>query len=474
MERVSPREDGSVPSSPNPNETRLFFMSIALHPPATLDGPRPRYPFAHALRFGYDPLGMIEDLDAWGEIPFFRVGPRGAVLVNTPEAVQQVLVTQHESFRKGLFSQEARRFFLGNGLLVSEGPFHRLQRKRMTPSFSRKRVPEYAAVMVREAAAQSAAWQSGAVIDVERAMMRLTLAIAGDTLLGIDLRPRADRIGRSLADVTNLTYRIGNPMQYPLGPLPLHSNWRFTRGYHRLHWGVWRIVRARIKRGDGDDLLGLLLSMRDDPEAPLTEKQVRDEVMTMLLAAHDTTAAALAWTWHLLAQHPEAEARLHAEVDAVLGDGPATAEHLGALPYTRAVLAESMRLYPPVYLIDREPIEDVEVAGRVIPKRTQLILSAYAIQRSARHWERPLVFDPDRWTTGAGAAKDRPKYAYFPFGGGPRVCIGEHFAWMEVVLVLATLARRWRMEAVPERRVAIHPRITLSTRDGLWMRLKAR
>ena len=448
------------------------MTTIAPHRP--LIGPPQRHPFEHALRFGYDPLCFLEELDAFGELPFFRFGRRGAVLVNTPEAVQQVLVTDAARFRKGLFSQDAKRFFLGDGLLVSSGAFHRSQRRRMTPSFSRKRVPDYAAAMVNEARSLSESWQSGMVIDVERTMMRLTLAIAGDTLLGVDLRPRADRIGVSLADVTNLTYRIGNPMQFPLGPLPLHSNWRFTRGYHRLHWAVWRIVRERLAKGEADDLLSLLLHGKDDEGQTLTLKQVQDEVMTLLLAAHDTTAAALAWTWHLLAQHPEAEARLHDEVDSVLGDGPVSAERLPRLPYTRAVLSESMRIYPPVYLTDREALEDVPVGGAIIPKKTQLIVSAYAVQRSERWWPEPLAFKPERWLPGDAAYAERPKYAYFPFGGGPRVCIGEHFAWMEIMLALATLARQWRLERVPERPVTIHPRITLSTERGMWMRVKRR
>lgn len=438
-------------------------------------GPPQRHPFEHALRFGYSPLSFIEELNAWGELPRFRFGPRGAVLINTPDAAQQVLVSKQEHFRKGLFSREARRFFLGNGLLVSDGAFHRSQRKRMTPAFSRKRVPDYAEAMVNEAEALSRQWRPGEVVDIERAMMRITLAIAGDTLLGVDLRPQADRIGQSLADVTNLTYRIGNPMQYPLGPLPLHSNWRFTRGYHRLHWAVWRIVRKRLEAGEANDLLALLLHQRPGDDAPaLTRKQVQDEVMTLLLAAHDTTAAALSWTWWLLAQNPAAEARLHAEVDAVLGDGPVSADSLPHLPFTRAVLSESMRIYPPVYLTDREAIEAVEICGETIPRRTQLIVSAYAVHRSARWWPEPLAFKPERWLPDADTPCERPRYAYFPFGGGPRVCIGEHFAWMEIMLVLATLARRWRLEALPQRPVRIHPRITLSSRDGMWMRVKRR
>jgi len=449
-----------------------MLTRFASHRP-TLEGPPQRHPLEHALRFGYDPLGFIEELDAWGELPFFRFGPRGAVLVNTPDAVQEVLVTKSDRFRKGLFSQEAKRYFLGAGLLVSEGDIHRARRKAMTPSFSRKRVPDYAAVMVREARALSSGWKAGAVIDVERAMMRLTLAIAGDTLLGVDLRPQADRIGLSLADVTNLTYRIGNPMRFPLNPLPIYSNHRFTRGYRRLHWAVSRIVRKRIAMGEGGDLLSLLAHGRDAEGAALTRAQVHDEVMTLLLAAHDTTAAALSWTWRLLAQHPEAEARLHAEVDAVLGGDDPTPEHLPHLPYARAVLSESMRMYPPVYLTDREALEDVAIQGRTIPKRTQLIMSAYAVHRSPRWWPEPMAFQPERWLEGA-ADGERPKYAYFPFGGGPRVCIGEHFAWMEITLVLAALARAWRLEEIPERPVRIHPRITLSTESGMWMRVKRR
>ena len=255
--------------------------------------------------------------------------------------------------------------------------------------------------------------------------------------------------------------------------LPLPIMRRFRRSRARLDETVYRLIAEHRQTGDRGDLLSLLLDAPDEEDGTrMTDTQVRDEVMTLFLAGHETTANALAWTWYLLSQHPDAEARLHAEIDAVLGGRPPTLDDLPGLAYTRTVLSESLRLYPPAWAVGRRALTDFEVAGFRLPAGSIVLLSQAVTHRDPRWWPNPDQFDPDRWTAEAEAI--RPKFAYFPFGGGPRVCIGEHFTWMELTLALATMARRWRMRLAPGQVVATQPMITLRPRFGMRMVLEQR
>ncbi len=454
----------------------LSPQSIASGTSSAAPGGLPWYPQAlpgqHALRFGYRPLEMLQELERDYDGPVaFKFGPKGAVLVTQPELIQDVLVGRQDLFPKGLYSTEAKRFFLGEGMLASEGERHRSQRQLANPHLSRKAMPQYVEAMDREAAALAHSLNDGERFDLSHRMMLLTIAIAGDTLFGMNLRPGAPLIGEGLGDVTNLTYRIGNPIRFPLGPLPIHSNWRFTRGYFRLHLVCHAIARAKrrqVEAGEsGDDVLAQFVRQaKNDGYSREMMDLVRNEIMTILLAAHDTTASVMMWTFYLLSQHPGVAAQVEAEADAAAAQGLTGMEAYQALPFTRNVLAETMRVYPPVYMLDRVAKEDTELGGYRIPKNTGIIVSAFAVHRSPRYWADPMRFDPSRWE---GGKQPVHRYAYFPFGGGIRTCIGERFAWLEMALVVSRIVREWRFRYAGKEAPKLYPRITLASRHGMPM-----
>ena len=386
--------------------------------------------------------------------------------------MRDVLVTHHRNFIKSLALQRAR-VLLGNGLLTSEGEFHLRQRRLAQPAFHKDKIAAMAAAMVRHAERTAQSWRPGMEFDTGREMTRMALAIAGDTLMGADVGAEAEEINRSLTDSLALFDRLHNPFAPLLDRLPVPGTLRMKRARRQLDATIYRAIDLRRRSGeDRDDLLGLLLAARDEEGdgGGMTDLQLRDEMLTLFLAGHETTANALAWTWHLLAQNPDAESRLHDELRTVLGGRAPGADDYPALPYTRAVLAESMRLYPPAWTIGREPLEDFEAGGYRIRAGSIVLVSPWVVHRDARWWSEPLEFRPERWLGDAEAS--HPRYAYFPFGGGPRKCIGEGFAWMEGVLALATLARRWRLRPVPGAAPTPQPRITLRA-IGVQMRVEA-
>lgn len=445
--------------------------------PATLSadppGPRGGLPGAQLLAFRRDAPGYLAALSRrHGDVALFRIGPRRMYLLSHPDAVRQVLVTDHRNFIKSLALQRSR-VLLGTGLLTSEGEFHLRQRRMAQPAFRRDRVAAAGAAMVAHAARTAEAWTAGTTLDVTREMNRLTLGIAAETLFGADVSAEADEIGRALTDALSLFKRLSNPLGPLLDRLPVPGTLRGRRARARLDATIYRIIEARRRGEPRDDLLGLLLAARDDEGdgGGMTDEQLRDEVLTLFLAGHETTANALAWTWHLLGAHPEAERALHAELDAVLGDRDPAAEDFGALPYTRAVVAEAMRLYPPAWAVGRQPLADFEVGGYRVREGSVVLMSPWVTHHDPRWWPQPERFLPERWTPEMEAAL--PRMAYFPFGGGPRKCIGEGFAWMEAVLVLATLARRWRLRPVAGTDVGYEALITLRP-TGLRMAAEAR
>ncbi|HEX7241231.1 MAG TPA: cytochrome P450 [Longimicrobiaceae bacterium] len=438
-------------------------------------GPRARLPGGHLLAFRRDALGMLERTARdHGDVASLRFGPRHVTLVSHPELVREVLVARHRSFVKSYALQRAR-VLLGEGLLTSEEPLHLRQRRLAQPAFHRERIAAYAAAMTAHAERTADRWRDGAEVDVAREMMRLTLEIAGKTLFGADVGGEADEISAALDGAMALYRRLTNPLGPLLDRLPTPATLRMRRARARLDATIYRMIAERRRDGgDRGDLLSMLLLAQDDEGdgGGMTDLQLRDEALTAFLAGHETTGNALAWTWHLLGHHPEAEAALHAELDAVLGGRLPTVDDLPALPRTRAVLAESMRLFPPAYALGREPREDVELGGFRAPRGSIVLMSQWVVHRDPRWWDDPLRFDPGRWTPEAEAAL--PRFAYFPFGGGPRKCIGEGFAWTEGILVLATLARRWRARPVPGHRVETDPMITLRQRNGIRVRLERR
>jgi cytochrome P450 len=406
----------------------------------------------------------------------FKAGPQSVYLLSHPDYVRDVLVTNNARFKKGRALQRAKRL-LGEGLLTSEGEFHRRQRRLAQPAFHKQRVAAYGRVMVEYAEGVSARWRDRQELDISEEMMRLTLAVVGKTLFDADVESDADEVGAALTEVMNLFGYLMLPFSELLEKLPLPPRRRFLRARARLDAVIYRIIEERRREGrDRGDLLSTLLDAVDEEGdgTGMTNEQLRDEVMTIFLAGHETTANALTWAWYLLAQNPEAEGRLHAELDEVLAGGRAPApEDVPALRYTEMVVAETMRLYPPAWTLGRLALEDYEVGGYIIPRGSLVLVSQYVIQRDPRFWPDPERFDPERWTPEAKAA--RPQFAYFPFGGGPRRCVGEGFAWSEAVLILATLARRWRAHVIPGRAVEARPRITLRPGPGgVPMRIEER
>ncbi|HEX6749087.1 MAG TPA: cytochrome P450 [Longimicrobium sp.] len=419
-------------------------------------------PFAHLARFRRDPLAFLESVHRrYGDVARFRFGPRRLYLLAHPDLVRDVLVTQHRNFIKSKALQRAR-VVLGEGLLTSEGEHHLRQRRLAQPAFHRERIAALGETMVGYAARMAEGWISGREMEVTREMNRLTLAIAGKTLFGADVEAEADEIGGALTTALEAFKRLTNPLGPLLDRLPLPTTIRVKRAAARLDATIFRMIDERRRGGeDRGDLLSMLLAARDEEGdgGGMTDTQLRDEALTLFLAGHETTANALAWTWHLLALHPGAETRLHAELDSVLAGRDPSVEDLPRLPYTRAMLAESMRLYPPAWTIGREPLEAFEAGGYRIRAGSVVLVSPWITHRDPRWWAEPERFDPGRWTPEMEA--ERARFAYFPFGGGPRKCIGEGFAWTEGILVLATVARRWRLRHAPDAEVGRQPLITL-------------
>ena len=454
-----------LPSAPEADD-----LASLPHPP----GPARGAPFGSILRFRRDVLGMVERMQRrHGDVVRWRLGSIPFYLVAHPELVRDVLVTRHRLFIKSRALQRAR-VLLGEGLLTSEGEFHLRQRRLAQPAFHRERIAGLAGEIAGISARTAGAWEDGATMDVGREMNRMTLAIAGRTLFGSSVEDEADEIGRALTDALGLFTRLSNPLGPLLDRLPVPSTRRFHRARQRLDATILRMVDERRRSGvDRPDLLGLLLAARDEEGdgGGMTDAQLRDETLTIFLAGHETTANALSWAWHLLGANPEAEARFHAEIDAVLGGRVPGAEDVAALPYTRGVFAETMRLFPPAYLIGREPREDIELGGFRVRRGSVLLVSPWLTHRDPRWWEAPLEFRPERWNPEAETAL--PRFAYFPFGGGPRKCIGEGFAWMEGILALAVLGQRWRLRPVAGVEPRRDPLITLRA-SGLEMRLERR
>ncbi|HEX8291489.1 MAG TPA: cytochrome P450 [Pyrinomonadaceae bacterium] len=444
--------------------------------PAEVPGPRGFWPVGQVVQFRRDPLALLTRLAReYGDVARFQAATQTVYLLSHPDHVRDVLVTHHARFKKGRALQRAKRL-LGEGLLTSEGDFWRRQRRLAQPAFHRQRVSGYAGTMVEYAEQTSARWRDGETFDVSAEMMRLTLAVVGKTLFDADVESDADEVGAALTEVMNLFGYLMLPFAELLEKLPLPPRRRFDRARARLDAVIYRIIEEHRRGGrDRGDLLSTLLHAVDEEgdRTGMTDEQLRDEAMTIFLAGHETTANALAWTWHLLSQNREAEAKLHEELDEVLTGRPLTAEDYPRLRYTEMVVAESMRLYPPAWAVGRLALEDHEAGGYLIPRGSLVLVSQYVMHRDPRFWEDPGRFDPERFTPEAKAA--RPQFSYFPFGGGQRRCVGEGFAWMEAVLILATLARRWRLRPAHGGEVRTEPLITLRPgKGGIPMRAEAR
>lgn len=438
-------------------------------------GPKSVIPGVNLFSIRRDPIKFLTNLTKrYGDLVYFKLGPQPIFLLNNPDYIRDALVTNNRNFMKGEGLQRAKRL-LGEGLLTSEGEFHLRQRRLAQPAFHRQRIAGYATTMVEYAARMRDEWGPGETRDVAREMMRLTLAIAGKTLFDADVGSEADEIGEALTTTFKLFNRTTLPFAQWLDRLPLPATRRFQKARERLDATIYRIINERrASGGDRGDLLSMLIAARDEEGdgAGMSDEQLRDEAMTIFLAGHETTANALTWTWYLLSQNPEVEAKFHVEVDEVLKGRLPSAEDFPRLRYTEMVLAESMRLYPPAWIIGRRALNDYQINDYTIPANSVLLMSQYVTHHDARFFPDPFRFDPERWTP--EARESRPKFSYFPFGGGPRLCIGEGFAWMEGVLVLATIAQRFRMRLAPGHPIELQPLVTLRPKHGMKMILEAR
>jgi cytochrome P450 len=422
------------------------------------------------------PLPFLENnFREYGDLVQFRLANFHIYVVAHPDGIKHVLQDNHRNYRKSVDYKILARL-LGQGLVTSEGELWLGQRRLMQPMFHRQKVAAFGAMMSDCALQMVEQWRGLAerreVFDVAPEMMRLTLQIVGRALLTMDLTAQADVIGRNMTIANEHFGQAGLDSFLPWIPTP--ANIRFRRAVANLRQIVLKIIADRRREGrDYGDLLSMLLMVRDEETGEsMNDEQLRDEVLTLILAGHETTATALSWTWYLLSQHPEVESKLHTELDTVLGGRTPATNDLPSLNYTGMVIDEAMRLYPPVWAIGREAIEDDEIMGYRIAKGSNVMSSQWLAHRHPAFWENPTGFDPERFS--AERAAGRPRYAYFPFGGGPRMCIGNAFALTEAQLVLATVAQRYRLRLAPDHPIALQPLITLRPLYGVNVVLERR
>lgn len=412
----------------------------------------------------------------FGDVVYFKIGPRHGYLITNPADVRHVLQDNARNYRKSPLYDKLR-MSIGNGLLTSEGAFWLRQRRIAQPAFHRQRIEALAGVMADAARQTAAEWQmlasGGHPVDVDEQMMRLTRTVVLRALLGADLGPFADRIDRAW---TIINEHIGESF-WSLGLADMFAiakQRRFRDARSVLQGAVNHVISERRRHpSESADLLSMLLSARDEETGEaMTDEQLRVEVTTFLLAGQETTSLALTWTWYLLSQHPDAQRRLEQEIDDVLGDRVPEYADLANLPYTRMVIDESLRLYPPAWGFSRQALADDEVGGFRLPRGWLAFVIPYVLHRLPALWQDPDAFDPERFSP--ERSMDRPKFAYVPFGAGPRQCIGNHFALIEAQLIVATLAQRYRLRLVPHHRVEPWPLITLRPRFGMPMIIEER
>jgi cytochrome P450 len=448
-----------------------------MRPIHEIPGPRGR----EALRFlGIgSPDGLLAFFAGaartYGPIVSFRVLGQRIVLLDDATLIGEVLQHQQHRFSRDTGAVLLREL-VGDGLLTTEDPVHLERRRMLQPAFHRARIAGYTASMAEEAERAGDAWSRRETIDVGAEMTRLTLAVVGRSLFGTDVGDEAERVAGVIASIAARGGRL-QPLIAALSPLMfalrrrLPSSARLVFGRERatLEAVVDPIVARKRAHPGGDDLLATLLELRDEGGSGLTDVDIRNELITFVLAGHETTSSALTWTWYLLAKHPDVEARLHAELDAVLGDRLPTLDDVAQLRYTAHVFDEALRLYPPAAAFGRRPLADVELGGYRIPRGASIFVSPFVTHRNPRYFPRPDAFVPERWD-----GEPPPKFAFFPFGGGSKMCIGEPFARAEGVLVLATLARRFRLRVDDAAEVTPGPSALLRPARAIVARIEAR
>jgi cytochrome P450 len=440
------------------------------------DGPSGHFLLGVMPEFNRDALAFIERCQSeYGDVVRTRFLYIRAYFVYHPDHIEQVLATDNRNFIKPRSVRSP--FFcrlVGNGLLTSEGEFWRRQRRLAQPAFHRGRINAYGETMVRYAEEMIDTWRTGETHDIHHDMTHLTMQIVTRTLFNTDVTHDARHISDALQVIVE-PFSSQATLKWILdNRLPTRANRRFHEAVSQIDEFIYRVINQRRASGeDHGDLLSMLLQAQDEDDGTrMTDKQLRDETMTLFLAGYETTSLALAWAWYLLAQHPEAEQKLWQELEEVLGGRSPQVADMPRLRCTEMIAKETMRLYPPAYVVGREAIKDCEVGGYRVRAGTQVFMPTWVVHRDARFYESPEEFKPERWTP--EFASQLPRYAYFPFGGGPRVCIGNSFAMMEFVLLMATIAQKFRLRLVPEHKVELFPAMSLRPRHGIKVVLEKR
>jgi cytochrome P450 len=462
-------------------------------------GPTHKMPGKLLRQFIHDPINTLSDIAReYGDISYFRLGREYVYLINNPYHIEKVLIYDHRNFKKGKRLQTAKAV-LGEGLVTSEGEFHNRQRRLIQPIFHPKQIITYTNTMTYYATRVRDGWNDGDTVDISEEMMRLTLGIICKSVLNYDIEAEAQEVGKALTTVRKYSKRLQSPIGHVLDKIPVLPAVRGARkAKNELDSLMYQMIADRRRQEQGNnnngkssdnDLLSRLMQAHD-PDTPnnirtlsnnneekMPDRQVRDEVMTIFIAGHETTANALTWTFYLLSQNQDVETKLHDEINSVLGDSRdnniesriPSADDIPKLQYTEKVLRESMRLYPPVWTIGRHVEDDYPIGEYTIPAGSSILMSQYVMHHNPRYYEEPERFNPDRWTE--EFKTHLPRFCYFPFGGGIRGCIGEPFAWMEGVLIIATIAQKWTMRLLPSQRIKLDPAITLRPKYGMKMKL---
>lgn len=443
--------------------------SLVSKPPrrALAPGPKGNLVLGVMRDFTRDMFGFIERSRAFGDVVSMRFLYLTAYFLYHPNEIEYVVSTNAKNFIKSR-NQRSPLFtrLVGNGLLTSEGEFWKRQRRLAQPAFHRHRINAYAETMVEQTQRTISTWQPGEERDIHRDMMRLTLEVVVKTLFNANVSADADNVGLVLSRIVKPFSEQATIKWILDNRLPTSTHRTFNRDAREIDGVVYRIIDERRRSGkDEGDLLSMLLGARDEDGSHMSDEQLRDEVMTIFLAGHETTALTLSWAWYLLAQNAAAEKKFHAELDDVLGDRLPTMEDMARLTYTEKIAKESMRLYPPAFGLGREALKECEIGGYRVPKGTQIFMFQWVTHRDARFFPEPEAFLPERWTE--DFTNNLPKYAYFPFGGGPRLCIGNYFAMMEIVLLLATMGQRFRFRLANDHPVELLPAMSLRPKDGI-------
>jgi cytochrome P450 len=440
-------------------------------------GPRGEPVFGNSRQYARNPFEFLTACEsAYGDVVEVELGPLETYIATNPDDIERILVADHRKYRKPEFQDDALGRLLGDGLLLSEGEQWREQRTLANPAFDMSRIAGIADTMTRHATEAVAEWSAGDELDLELEMARLTVKIIADAMMGVDLGEKRVRTVQENLEPLGARFEP-NPIRFVTPDwLPTRENRDYEAAVRTLEDVVADVVAERRgTEGSADDadppmdLLSILLRAQNRGEQ--SDEQLRDEMVTMLLAGHDTTALTLTYAFYLLSEHPEAERRVHEELDAVL-DGPPTFADARDLEYLDRVLQETMRLYPPVYVMFREPVVDVKLGGYRVPEGSAIMLPQWAVHRSPRWWADPETFDPDRWTRERRA--DRPRFAHFPFGGGPRHCIGKQFSLLEAKLIVAVVGQEYSLEYARDEPFDLRGSLTMHPEDGMPMRVRTR